>query len=68
MDASGVRRCACPFPRIFRVSRKAAKGARQKDPQALQHIAYTLDPSAMAAIRGCVSMKSITSTTKYRIR
>ena len=42
------------FPRIFRVSRKAAKGARQKDPQTLQHIAYTLDPSAMAAIRGCV--------------
>jgi hypothetical protein len=42
------------FPRIFAISRKAAKRARHENPQALQHIAYTLDPSAMAAIRGCV--------------
>jgi hypothetical protein len=42
------------FPRIFRISRKAPKRAREDKAPALQHITYTLDPSAMAAIRGCV--------------
>jgi hypothetical protein len=42
------------FPRIFGISRKVAKRPRRENPPAPQHITYTLDPSAMAAIRGCI--------------
>jgi hypothetical protein len=53
------RRIWCPplrlyFPGIFRISRKFAKRPRRENAPELQHIAYTLDPSAMAAIAGCV--------------
>lgn len=42
------------FPRIFRVSLKTAKWARQKNAPHAQQIAYTLDPSAMRRIPGCI--------------
>lgn len=42
------------FPRIFRVSRKAAKRTRPTKARPRQHIAYTLDPSAIVGSPGCV--------------
>ena len=40
------------FPRIFRITRKAVKRAREDNAPAPQRTAYTLDPTAMTAIRG----------------
>lgn len=55
----GHGRVWCPplrlyFPRIFGISRKVAKRPRQDKAHELQHITYTLDPRAIAAIRGSI--------------
>ena len=42
------------FPRIFRISRKTAKRARDAGAPALRHISYTLDPSVTTPIRSFI--------------